>query len=411
MKTPFWIAMTSLIVSLTSNATAFPSRDVVTEAIVTSPALEEAKAQREEAEALARVRRVGPYEVALSGSVGERTVENGMAPDATYSEWRMDVSRTVRLPGKRGLDRQLASLEYDRARLEYEKAYQDLALRFVDLWTAWRRDQQLAELLQQAAEEAEQLASMELSGAEIGGSRQVDAEIALAYASQLRSDALRMALNAERQKKMLFSTFPTLIVSDLEDVDDDLTSHTATASESVRLIDTELARVTAEYGRVLRRRQRYETLPDPTLSVGFSNEFGGRETAVVASVSIPIGGRARAATSAAASARAASAEAALRRVVLDGEQRVAMLRAAAENATLQEKLARDGSGAIRQSLIRLESGHQEHAVTLRELVQTRRNLLDTEQSLITNRAEAEKARLQLDILLGRFGTAFSSPED
>ena len=162
-----------VIAAFSAPAAAMPPETLIAEAVDASPMVMAAKADLDRARATAKRLRVGDYEVIVSGSGGRRTVDDPAMGDSEYTEWSAGLSRTVRLPGKRGADRELASLEIEKAGAAYERARRNALLEFVSFWTDWRAADEASRTARRLADDARQLAGAEEKAVELGASRRI----------------------------------------------------------------------------------------------------------------------------------------------------------------------------------------------------------------------------------------------
>jgi len=150
--------------------------------------------------------------------------------------------------------------------------------------------------------------------------------------------------------------------------------------------------------------------PDPTFGVQFSNEFGGNETSVMETVSIPLSGRVRRAASAEAGSQAIAAAARLRAAELDAARRYEQAQHMARTASKNLDSAEHAALKARYAMDRLKKGYAIGAVNLSDLISTRRVLTLTEQALVDYHVAAEHAYLTLAVLIDAFGSSTSAIE-
>ncbi|WP_375210602.1 TolC family protein [Hyphococcus sp.] len=398
-----------MIAAFSAPADAMPPETLIAEAVDASPMVMAAKADLDRARATAKRLRVGDYEVIVSGSGGRRTVDDPAMGDSEYTEWSAGLSRTVRLPGKRGADRELASLEIEKADAAYERARRNALLEFVSLWTDWRAADEASRAARRLADDARQLAGAEEKAVELGASRRIYVDQLRAEAGLLGLEADRKANEAENAKANLAAAFPALVLPATPDaLGWDTTRITALLDangfESAAVREAQLA---LDQMQTTAKRARLDRLPDPTFGVQVANEFGGNETSLMATVSIPLGGRARRAAAAEAGSQAVAAAARLRAAELDAERRFGQAKRAAEIAARNLSNAEASVRTARDAMDRLKKGYAMGAVNLGDLTATRRTLTMTEQALVDYRVAAERAYLTLAILNGSFGKSLT----
>lgn len=400
------------IAAFSAPAAAMPPEPLIAEAVNASPMVIAAKADLDRAHATAKRLRVGDYEVVVSGSGGRRTVDNPVAGESDYTEWSAGVSRTVRLPGKRGVDRDLASLEIEKAAAAYAKSRRNALLEFVTLWTDWRAADEASRTARRLADDALQLADAEEKAVELGASRRIYVDQLRAEAGLLGLEADRKANEADNAKATLAAVFPDLVMPATPGALDWDAARLATLLEANDFESAAVreARLLLDQMETKAKRARLDRLPDPTFGVQFANEFGGNETSVMATVSIPLGGRARSAAAAEAGSQAVAAAARLRAAELDAQRRYDQAKRAAQIASRNLNNAEASVLTARDAMDRLNKGYAMGAVNLSDLTTTRRTLTMTEQTLVNYRVAAERAYLTLAVLNDNFGNSLADIE-
>jgi cobalt-zinc-cadmium efflux system outer membrane protein len=395
------------LAAATGPAAALPPEPLIAEAVDASPMMKAAKAEVERARATARRLRVGEYEIVVSGSTGNHTVDEPAVGSADYTEWNAGLSRTVRLPPKRNADKTIADLEIKKAEAAYARTHRSALLEFVSIWTNWRRAYEASQTERKLAEDAQQLAAAEQQAVSLGASRQIYVDQLRADAGLLKLQADQRTIDAQNAESDLAAAFPDFVMPAKPDAlswnDARITSLLATNAADSAVVRE--ARLTLEQMQAQTRRARLDNLPDPTLGVEFSNEFGGRETRLMATLSIPLGGRARRAAADEAGSKAAAATARLRAAEMDETRRYNRAKRAAMTASTNLKTAKAAAQTARDAMDRLRKGYAMGAVNLSDLVTSQRTLSLTEQALVDYRIAAEQAYLVLAVLNGKFGSA------
>ncbi|MFC2952684.1 TolC family protein [Marinicaulis aureus] len=389
-----------LFAFVSAPANAMPPEPLIAKAVDASPMVMAAKADLDRAHATAKRLRVGEYEVVVSGTGGRRTVDDPAFGESEYTEWNAGLSRTVRLPAKRRADKDLASLEVEKTEAAYENTRKDALLEFVALWTDWRAATEASLTARRLANDAQQLAIAEEKAVKLGASRQIYVNQLSAESALLLLEADRKVTEAENAMANLAAAFPDLVIPAspvaLEwDEARIIALMEAEAPESAAVREARLSRDQME---TKARRARLDQLADPTFGVQFANEFGGNETSVMATVSIPLGGRARRAAAAEAGSQAVAASARLRASELDAVRRYEQAKRAAKTASKNFNNAEDAVRQARSAMDRLKKGYTIGAVALGDLTAARRTLTLTEQALVEYRITAERAYLTLAVL-------------
>ena len=394
------------------SAAALPPEPMIAEAVDASPTVMAAEAELARAAATARRLRSGEYEVTLSGSGGRRTVDTPTSGQSEHTEWNAGLSRTVRLPAKRSADKNLASLEVSKAEAAYASARRNALLEFVALWTDWRAAAEASQTTRRLADDALALANAEDKAVKLGASRRVYVDQLRAEAGLLGLEADRKAIDADNAKASLAAAFPDFAMPTTPDALDWDAARIAALMESDAQDAPAVreARLALDQMQTKARRARLDRLPDPTLGVQFANEFGGNETSVMATFSIPLGGRARSAAASEAGSQAAAAAAKLRAAELDAARRYDQAKRTARAAAANLDNARQAVAKARNAMNSRKQCYAMGAVKLGDLTTTRRTLTMTEQTLVEYRVAAERAYLTLAVLTGTFGRAPAAAE-
>lgn len=363
--------------------------------IQTSAAVEVAKADIVRAEATANLLRAGPYEFEASISAGKREITDPLLGDEQYSEWAGGLSRTIRLPGKRGTDQRLAEIEVELAQAAYEKSLYDERLAFIQRWSNWSSAYRLAEITSTQAREMATLAELEQKAVDQGSGRQVNAD-------QLKAESELAALQAAQDELVLMSTqieleayYPNLI---LPSPNADFGSVVATIehllmSDIGKLPEQLLAEVSSEKAQLVAQRARQDRLPDPTLGLAITDEFGGQESSISFQISVPIGGSSRRASFEQAEAQLNMSElelAAANRTVL---HRISLIEQVAQISLKGITDALETSNVSKRALAQFQQGYEIGALTLSEMITARRSHYLVERALIEQQGKNEQALL------------------
>ena len=379
-----------------------PVVDLMEQAVRTSPSYRSAKADMDRASASARRIASGPYEFEINASGGQRKIDDPLASENRYTEWSAGVSRTVRLPGKRQVDANLAQLETDLAGTGVDQSLFTEREKFAMLWSAWRRADLLSTSSASQAAEALRIAELQQIAVDKGAERQIRADQLAAEAGLLQLQAEQDRTEAQVARAALVARYPDIVFPETTaplDVSENMISPlfetTAESSPAYRR-----AGLLAEQAKLKAQRARMEKRPDPTFGLDFGNEFGGAETSVMARVSIPIGGSARRAYAQEMSATATVAE--LDRVTAQREAFQAMQSARQSLGaamTLYEK-SLETAESSRKILETIQKGYDYGEITITEFLNGRRALISAERTVAEQRARLESAVLHLLALTG-----------
>jgi len=376
--------------------------DIMEQSIRTSPSVFTAEADLDRASATASRIASGPYEFEVNASGGQRRMDNPLASESRYTEWAAGVSRTIRLPGKKRIDQDLARIETDLAGSTLDQALHLERREFAMLWSEWRSADLLRETSSVQAEEALRIAELEQVAVDKGAERQIRADQLAAAAAllQLQADQDRSA--AEVARAALTSRYPDIafparpIPLELGD------------SAIAGLLDASIERMpawrnsqlVAEQARLQAQRARLEKTPDPTLGLEFTNEFGGAETSIMARVTIPIGGSTRRAYAREMSASAAVADLHRVRVERDFYQAIESARQSLSASTSLHQKALETASASANILAKIRKGYELGEITVTEFLTARRSQIAAERTVAEQRGKLESDLLNLIALTG-----------
>lgn len=322
-----------------------------------------ARAQLEDAQASGRIETSSPSGWLARGSTQSRDVTG----ERDFREWDLSLEHSVRLPGKRGLDRSVAELELERAQAAFADIRRSAAIQLLD---AWFRCVAAAARTGRAAEELRVVADLEESVIRqhvAGDASQMDVNLATAERAALEANAagateeLRGA-KAQLQARGLNAACEGLALTDPPPAAP-ATLHDPGTDPAVRA-----AAAAAELARVRATRARADRWSDPSIGVRYAEERGGAERILGVFISMPLPGRRLAAESDRAAARAHLAEAEHRQAELQsalrsGESR-ARLRAASSQWGPLNEASKLQSQAARQAWTAYTLGESDLATAL-----------------------------------------------
>jgi len=256
----------------------------LTQGAESSPRVTQAKAQADAAEARARQAGVSPNPE-LSVEV-ENFAGSGAFQGLRSTETTLALSQRLELGGKRSARVEVARAERDFAFLSYKAALADLDRDIRLAHAELRADEDRAVLARDntaAAEELARIAKVLVDAGREPPLRQLRAEAALAEARAEQARTLGELLSSRR-------LLATLIWSDDPELSATFTDESAPPNVPVELPSLNeqlaIAQKNAALARV--RLARANAVPDVTASGGVRRFAEGRETALVAGVSIAL---------------------------------------------------------------------------------------------------------------------------
>lgn len=336
MKRMLWMCALGLAISGSVTAqvvadSALPPSELVLQAIELTPEVRAAEAALSRAEAEQRMRQVGPYEAQLSVIPQQRRIQDGR----NYPEWELDLTRSVRLPGKRRLDREIGATGREAAQLMLEDAHHSGARQLLASWTAWQRAGVAAEVQRRQVAFWQRDRVALARRVALGDAAQRELVALDAALAQARAAAQQAELDQQAAGLLLNSRYPGLPLPEtirLSSKPEALPGSDAywTALILARSHEIGAADALSRQKDAEARRARANRLPDPNIGLRALSDRGGRERVLGLTLSIPLGVSYRGAQSAAAAADAMAAQAQLamvsRDVRLDAQRVVAMAR-------------------------------------------------------------------------------------
>jgi outer membrane protein, heavy metal efflux system len=297
-----------------------PAEALVKDALITSPLLQSARAQKESLSAKAERIGVGEQEVTLR-STSQHRVEaiNGVR----MHESMVSLERPFRFWGKRGLDIDLAEQTQALADIQYADAMHEGARELLQLWFRHARalaDQKNANTTFDLASKLQHLTQVQLKHGEIS---QLDADLAQAEFERVSATRAVAQADLATATAALRSRYPALPLPTVLPVALTLMPAGGQPAALPAMTDTlaqmrqdflaknhelNMLRVDAQRLKLAADRASRDRLPDPTFGVFAGRDRAGAEQVKGISFSMPLSYSSRAlhATASVAEAQAAS---------------------------------------------------------------------------------------------------------
>lgn len=300
--------------ALAQDATApwLPAPAQVAAALQAQPVVRAAAERVQAASATQRALEVGSHELQANAGVQQRHVRD---EQRRYHEWELGLSRTLRLPRKAALDRQIGDGTYHLARLRLEDAEHQVARRLLDAWMHWLRSSALAAETAAQSQLLERERDAVARRLALGDAAQRDVDALEAERATQAAQAL-MARDAQAAARQLLilGFAPIAVPEQLPPLPDPADWLGAPPQDWRARIVAESAEVAMAQGNSqlqahTAERAHAERTPDPTLGVRVLSDRGGRERTVGLVLSIPVGSAYRSAIASAESANAHAAQA------------------------------------------------------------------------------------------------------
>lgn len=342
--------------------------------------------------------RIGEHEFTFNGMARRRDFDDASA----VTEWEVGMTRALRLPGKRHIDRMLGSQTVEIADLQLADARHQAALQLLADWFAWlRAEAGLRLALAQESNLGTEREGMQRRVA-AGDAAQLEllqVESALAMA---RAETAQRTLDRDQRRRALQLAFPDLPLPERVPLDGEPADLFAEQSGTdwVALIlershEIGAARAIAERAHYSARRARADRIADPTVGLQTLSDRGGEEQAIGITFSWPLGGSYRRATAAEreAEARVQDFEQVIveREVRIMAEQVVGAARAA-HDGWEQARIAAEASAASNAGM---ERAYRMGETDLAQLLLARRMHGDAMAQLEAARLSAHESRMRV----------------
>lgn len=372
-----------------------PPDALILEALDASPTVNEAKANLSGAQAASRLLSAGDHETIISATLDDRDVR----ADGRFTEWSLQLTRGLRLPGKARLDRAAGAAGVLAAGDGVEDARHQTSLIFAEAWVV-----RLAAAERLAIDEAE-LAAYARDVQAL--SRRVDlkdaalADLEQAQAAQARAAAALAVSKGEEANAgaMLAGQFPSLAnaaPSELTPPSEPSRPYEQWPELIIqRSHELTMARALADQQHLFARRAASDRLPDPSLGVRVFNERGGDETGVGLVLSLPFSGARRSAAADRQTAEASAAEARFAmtaRQVRSNAQRDVISASSTLQAWREAEAAR---AAAEQAARRITRGYELGELDLADSLLAARQAFEMRRLELETRARAHLALLKM----------------
>jgi len=274
-----------------------PAEAVVKEALLASPGIQSARAQKEALNLRAKTLRTGTAEFTLRANLQERRVP---ASHERLNEQTLSLERPVRLWGKSAVDGQLSDKTVALAEITFNDAMHEASRELMKLWFVHAQAAlglRQAQRLVQSATQIHQLAQARFKQGEIA---RLDLE--LSQAEVQRAQAAQQLAQAELANATfaLSNRYPGLPLATQAPVIS--TADTGDFAESQADLkqaflaqnhELNMLRLEAERLQLWAQRAQLDRLPDPTVGVYSARDRSGAEQVTGLSLSMPLSGAVR----------------------------------------------------------------------------------------------------------------------
>lgn len=220
----------------------------------------------------------GNYEFNLRAGTGQRNiVDTGQ----NLKEWDVALERPLRLFNKVGIDKDIGAASVARAEYALGDARHEAARTLLQLWFAWQRERAQATLWQQQVDILKQQAKMAEKRVKAGDAPILELNQTQAAVAQAGVSWQQAQLRAQLAGNDLMRQFPAIqLPEDLKPDTPQAIEHDFSFWKSRVLEHNHELGMVQEQNHVqqlLAQRSRADKVPDPTVGVRHSSEFGGTE--------------------------------------------------------------------------------------------------------------------------------------
>lgn len=270
-----------------------PPTELVQTWLQQDPSVQEELAGLQAARHTAGMLNASPYEFIAKLSSQRRRYDTG---GPTSNEWAAQLERTVRLPGKRSIDRRLGNVEIELAEARVGEAVHEAARDFVGLWMDWRGATRARELMQEQVTFGEESVRVVRLRRRAGDAATLEVNVIEADAAEIRRQLSLAKSEEEKALAKLQIRFPGADGAALT-LGDPLAVAQAEVVWKKRILTTsdplKIAQVQLEKAELAASRARADRIPDPTFGIYTASEVFSNEKIIGVNVTIPIPGRHR----------------------------------------------------------------------------------------------------------------------
>lgn len=231
----------------------------------------------------------GNYEFNVRAGTGHRRIA---LPDQTLSEWDIAIERPLRLPNKMLIDNDIGDEVVNRAEQALGDAHHETGRSLLHLWFNWQREQAQATQWMQQVEILRQQAASTEKRFTAGDAPKMELNQAQAAISQASVAMQQAKLRAQLAGAELTRQFPAVMLPAKPTLSTPIPVEHDFNYWKDQILDhnheIELAKSEKRIQQMLAARGRADRVPDPTVGLRYSNEFGGNEKVTGVYLSVPL---------------------------------------------------------------------------------------------------------------------------
>jgi outer membrane protein TolC len=231
----------------------------------------------------------GDYEFNLrAGSAQRKVVSAGQ----NLREWNVELERPVRLPGKAQLDSDIGAEGEARADYMLGVARQEAGRELLRLWFNWLRERSQRNHWQQQVDILMQQAQMTEKRVKAGDAPKMELNQAQAAVMQASVSLQQAKMRTQLAASEITRQFPALVLAEQstllepQPIEHDFPYWKERVFE--HNYEFGVAQSDSRIQRLQAQRSRADRLPDPTLGVRYSSDYGGAEHVTGVYFSVPL---------------------------------------------------------------------------------------------------------------------------
>ena len=341
----------------------------------------------------------GNYEFNLRAGKAQR---NLVGTGQNLQEWDVELERPLRLYNKVGIDENIGAASVAKAEFALGDARHEAARLLLKLWFDWQRATAQASLWQQQTDILTQQAAIAEKRVKAGDASRLELNQAQAAAAQSGVSRQQALLRAQLAGNDLTNAFPSILLPDQLTLVTPVPVEHDLAFWKARILDDNheigMAEQQRRMAQLMADRSRADKIPDPTVGLRHSSEFGGTEIVNGIYFSVPLSFGLRSASAEAVGQQAAIAadQAAFVRRRLEGDIFTAYTRAVKNFDSWQ--LAYQAAQSMRSNANMSARAYQLGETNLNDNLTAQRNALESSlaESLAQLDANESRYRLLLD---------------
>ncbi len=338
----------------------------------------------------------GNYEFNLRAGSAQRNI---VGTGQNLKEWDVELERPLRLYNKVGIDENIGAASVAKAEFALGDARHETARMLLKLWFEWQRAADQAALWHRQADNLVQQAAIAEKRLKAGDASRLELNQAKSVAAQAGVSGKQAELRAQLAGNAIENAFPEILLPDQPVLATPVpVEHDLSYWKSQILDDNHelgMAEQQSRVAQLMADRSRADRVPDPTVGLRHSSEFGGTEivNGIYFSVPLSFGLRSAQAESVAQQAEISADQASFVRRRLEGDIYTAYTGAVKNYESWQ--LAYQAAQSMQNNAQLSARAYQLGETSLNDNLIAQRNALESSISESQARLDANESRYRL----------------